>query len=78
MTEEDAAALDELVESGRFPNRSEALREGFARLLRDEREREIAEAYARGYARHPQPDWVGEAGLAAFAAFDRAEGGEPL
>jgi Arc/MetJ-type ribon-helix-helix transcriptional regulator len=78
MTAEDVAALDELVESGRFPNRSEALREGFTRLLREEREREIAEAYARGYARYPQPDWLGEAGLAALAAFDRAEGGEPL
>jgi Arc/MetJ-type ribon-helix-helix transcriptional regulator len=78
MTKEDVAALDKLVESGRFANRSEALRAGVARLLRDEREREIAEAYARGYARHPQPDWVGEAGLAAFAAYDRAEGGEPL
>lgn len=72
------AILDELVRSGRFTNRSEALREGFARLVRQERERQIVDAYARGYARHPQPEWVGEAGLAAFAAFDRAEGGEPL
>jgi Arc/MetJ-type ribon-helix-helix transcriptional regulator len=72
------AALDELVERGRFANRSEALREGFSRLLRAEREREIADAYARGYARHPQADWVGEAGLAAFAAYDRAESDEPL
>jgi Arc/MetJ-type ribon-helix-helix transcriptional regulator len=78
MTEEDVAALDELVEKGRFANRSEALRAGFARLLREERERQIADAYERGYARHPQPDWVGEAGLAAFAAYDHAEGGEPL
>lgn len=70
------AVLDGLVRSGRFASRSDALREGFARLVRDERELEIAEAYARGYARHPQPDWVGEAGLAAFAAYDRAEGRE--
>jgi Arc/MetJ-type ribon-helix-helix transcriptional regulator len=78
MTEEDVAALDELVASGRFANRSEALRAGFARLLHEERDREIAEAYRRGYTDHPQEDWVGEAGLAAFAALDRAEGGEPL
>lgn len=78
MTEQDVAALDELVASGRFSSRSEALRAGFARLLREEREREIAEAYRRGYSKHPQEDWVGETGLAAFSAFDRAEGGEPL
>jgi hypothetical protein len=47
-------------------------------VLREEREREIDEAYRRGYGEHPQEDWVGEAGLAGLAAFDRAEGGEPL
>jgi hypothetical protein len=31
------------------------------------REREIAEAYRRGYAEHPQELWVGEAGLRAGA-----------
>ena len=72
------AALDELVARGRFKSRSDALRAGFARIVREEHEREIAEAYRRGYTEHPQPDWVGEAGLAAFAAFDRAEGGEPI
>jgi Arc/MetJ-type ribon-helix-helix transcriptional regulator len=78
MTEADVAALDELVAQGRFRSRSEALRAGFARILRDERERSIREAYRRGYGRQPQEEWVGEGGLAAFAAFDRAEGGEPL
>ena len=44
----------------------------------EEREREIDEAYARGYGEHPQEEWVAEAGLAALATFDKAEGGEPL
>lgn len=78
MTAADVSALDDLVARGRFRSRSHALREGFARLLREERERAIEEAYRRGYGDRPQEDWVGAAGLAVFAAFDRAEGGEPL
>ncbi len=47
-------------------------------ILREEREREIEEAFRRGYGEHPQEAWFGEVGLAALAALDRAEGGEPL
>ena len=72
------SAVDRMVASGRFANRSEALRAALARLLLDEREREIEEAYRLGYGEHPQQAWIGEAGLAAFAAFDRAEGGDAL
>ncbi len=54
------------------------MRAGLARVLRDEREREIEDAYRRGYADHPQEEWVGEVGLAGLTAFDRSEGGEPL
>lgn len=78
LTEADVAALDAAVARGRFETRSDALRAGLAHVLREEREREIDEAYRRGYGEHPQEDWVGEAGLAGLAAFDRAEGGEPL
>jgi len=78
LTEDDVAALDELVARGRFPNRSEALRAGVAHVIREEREREIDEAYRVGYLTHPQEEWVGGIGLAALAAFDRAEGGDPL
>ena len=72
------AALDAMVESGRFANRSEVLRTALAELLREEREREIDEAYRRGYTKYPQEEWIGEAGLAFFDAWSRAEGGEPL
>jgi len=78
MTDSDLAVLDELVKSGRFASRSEALRAGLARLVHDERERAIDEAYHRGYEEHPQEDWVGQVGLAGLEAFDRAEGGKPL
>jgi Arc/MetJ-type ribon-helix-helix transcriptional regulator len=78
LTESDLAALDAAIERGRFANRSEALRAGLARILREERDRAIAEAYRRGYGEHPQEEWIGEAGLAALIAFDRAEGGRPL
>jgi Arc/MetJ-type ribon-helix-helix transcriptional regulator len=72
------AALDELVARGRFANRSAALRAGLSSLIREERERAIDDAYRLGYGEHPQEEWVAEVGLAGFAAFDRAERGEPL
>jgi len=67
------SALDEAIARGRFPNRAAALREGLRRLLRAERDREIEEAYRRGYGAQPQEDWLGETGLAAFAALVGAE-----
>ncbi len=78
LTEADLAALDKSIAEGRFANRSDALRAGLARVLREEREHEIDAAYRRGYTEHPQEEWVGELGLAGLAAFHRAEGGEPL
>jgi Arc/MetJ-type ribon-helix-helix transcriptional regulator len=78
LTEEDVAALDEVVASGRFASRSEVLRTALEGLLREEREREIDEAYRSGYSKYPQEEWIGEAGLAALEAFHRAEGGDPL
>ena len=78
LTDQDVAALDALVERGRFRNRSHAMRAALAELVREERAREIDEAYRRGYGEHPQEEWIGQAGIAPLAAFDEAEGGEPL
>jgi Arc/MetJ-type ribon-helix-helix transcriptional regulator len=78
LTDEDVALLDAAIARGSYGSRSEALRAGLERILREEREREIEEAYARGYGEHPQEEWVGQIGLAGLAAFDRAEGGPPL
>jgi Arc/MetJ-type ribon-helix-helix transcriptional regulator len=76
LTEEDVAALDGLVASGRFANRSDALRAALADLLKEEREREIEEAYRRGYGEQPQEEWIGQVGLWAFNEFVKREGSE--
>ena len=73
LSDEKIRALDAAVERGRFANRSEALRAGLRYVLREEREQEIAAAYARGYGRKPQDDWVGETGLALLTAAVQAE-----
>ena len=78
LTEDDLAMLDDLIARGRFATRSEALRAGLAHVIQEERERQIDEAYRQGYAKYPQEEWVGQLGLAALTAFDRAEDGEPL
>lgn len=80
IPDEDARKLDEAVASGRFATRSEALREGLAMLLREEREREIEEAYRRAYEKYPQEDWIGEVGLWAMTQIVAAEeeGQDPL
>jgi len=80
LSDEDVAALDKAIARGRFSNRAAAVREGLSRLLGEEREREIEEAYRRGYGAHPQEAWVGEVGLASFAALVAAEerDSEPL
>ncbi len=56
------------------------MREALSCLLRAERHREIEEAERRGYGAEPQEEWVGETGLAAFAALVATEerGEEPL
>jgi Arc/MetJ-type ribon-helix-helix transcriptional regulator len=78
LTDSDLAALDAAIARGRFANRSEALRAGLDRILFEERQREIDEAYADAYAKHPQEEWVGRLGLEGLAAFDEAEGGGRL
>ncbi|CAN5333064.1 hypothetical protein BH18ACT12_BH18ACT12_04270 [soil metagenome] len=78
LTESDLAALDAAIARGRFANRSEALRAGLGRVLYEDRQRTIDEAYAAGYGKQPQEEWVADLGLAGLAASDTAEGGEPL
>jgi Arc/MetJ-type ribon-helix-helix transcriptional regulator len=80
ISERDLSALDSVVASGRFRSRSAALRAALELLLREERRHAIDEAYRLGYEKKPQEEWVGDAGLAAFAAFVAAEerGKEPL
>ena len=75
IPKEDADRLDAIVASGRYASRSDVLRHGLERILREEREREIVGSYRRAYVEHPQEE--SEIGLWAFAQFvEREEGGE--
>ena len=76
IPEEDLSELDTTIARGRYPNRSAALRAALKLLLRVERERQIEEAYRRGYGEQPQEEWVGEAGLALWEERIRLEGRE--
>ncbi len=80
LNDDELRALDAAVESGRFASRSDALRAGLARVLDEEREREIAAAYARGYGSRPQEPWTGELGLSLLDTVVAAErrGEDPL
>lgn len=77
LSEEDLQRLDAAIGRGAFPSRAAAVRFGLDRLLREESEREIAEAYRRAYAgREPDEDeqQVGKAGLRLGADLLAAEG----
>ncbi len=78
IPEEDARRLDEAVARGRFASRSAAFREGLTLLLREEREREIEEAYRRAYSEHPQEERIGHDGLTLFQQRVDAEGDASL
>ncbi len=67
LSNEQLAAIDSAVAAGRYPSRAAAVRAGVDRVLKAERDREIADAYRRGYGAQPQEEWIGQAGLAAMA-----------
>jgi len=68
LADEDLAHVDAVIAHGAFASRAAALRAGLKLLLKQQRDREIAEQYRRGYGADPQEEWIGEAGLAAAAA----------
>ena len=79
LSDDELRALDAAIARGRFASRSDALRAGLHHLLRADRERAIAAAYADGYGRQPQEPWVGELGLALLGQAVQAEAqDEPL
>lgn len=61
LHDEDLAALDAAVAAGRYPSRAAAVRAGIGELVREQRDREIAEEYRRAYSEHPQEPWFAEA-----------------
>ncbi|MGH8930226.1 MAG: ribbon-helix-helix domain-containing protein [Egibacteraceae bacterium] len=54
LGKDDVARLDELVATGRFESRAEAVRLAVVALLDSERRRAIGEAIVAGYERVPQ------------------------
>jgi Arc/MetJ-type ribon-helix-helix transcriptional regulator len=67
LDDDDLAALDQAIARGRYPSRAAAIRAGVEFVLREERDREIADAYRLGYGEHPQDEAEGAAGLALMA-----------
>lgn len=67
IPEGDLATIDDAITAGRFESRAAAVREALGRLLAEEHEREIAEDYRRAYAKHPEDETLGEAGLTLMA-----------
>ena len=71
MSDELAHALDELVASGRFATRAEAVRTAIEELLDAERRRQIGQRIVEGYAAIPQTDAeVASATEAAIASIE--------
>ena len=66
IADEDLAALDESVRAGTYPNRAAAVRAGIALVLRQERDRGIAQAHRRAYGEHAQEDWFAESSAQAM------------
>ncbi len=56
MSDELANSLDELVASGRFATRAEAIRTAIEQLLDTERRREVGRRIVQGYTDIPQTD----------------------
>jgi Arc/MetJ-type ribon-helix-helix transcriptional regulator len=78
LPDEDLERLDAAVARGSYPSRAAAVRAGLQRLLRDERETQIAEAYRQGYAAEPADPEIGEAGLElGTTLLAEAEGSQP-
>jgi Arc/MetJ-type ribon-helix-helix transcriptional regulator len=51
-----AESLDELVETGRFETKADAVRAALAELVEVERRRRVGELIVEGYRRLPQDD----------------------
>lgn len=56
MSDELARSLDELVASGRFETRAEAVRAAVEQLVDEERRREVGKLIVQGYTDIPQTE----------------------
>lgn len=73
LPDADLDRLDQVIAGGGYASRAAAVRAAIDMLLREERERDIAEEYRRAYSEHPAEPWVGEAGLTLGADAIRQE-----
>lgn len=62
------AQLDELVRSGRYGSRAEAVRAGVQAITDMEREAAVDRAIIEGYRLKPQEDWEMASGRASLLA----------
>ena len=67
LADDELRCLDAAIARGAFASRAEAVRAGLGRVLREEREGLIEEAYRRAYVEAHDEDAVGQAGLALGA-----------
>jgi Arc/MetJ-type ribon-helix-helix transcriptional regulator len=73
FSEDEIAALDELVREGVGANRSEVIRVAFHNLVEWNRRRRIGEAIAESYRETPQTDDEHEWAVANAYALTKAE-----
>ncbi len=79
LPQSDLEQLDVAVARGVFPSRAAAVRAALARLLHEQREREIAEEYRRAYGAQPSDEddeALGRAGLQLGAELYAGDDGE--
>ena len=67
LADDELRRLDAAIARGTFASRAEAVRAGLGRVLREEREGLIEEAYRRACVQAPDDAAVGEVGLALGA-----------
>lgn len=71
LPDELGAALDELVERGVYPNRSQAVRVAVEALVRRSAAERIDAAFADGFTRHPErPEEIADATRLAVEAIE--------
>lgn len=70
LPDELIANVDRLVRRGRFASRSDAVRNGLVKLLQEAESRRIDDAFAAGFARHPDDDLLTEAKRLAVEAIE--------
>jgi Arc/MetJ-type ribon-helix-helix transcriptional regulator len=71
LPDEVVDAIDRLVADGRFASRSDAVRRGLDRVVRDAHADRIDQAFADGFRRHPErPEELADAERLAIESIE--------